>query len=438
MSWIFRYRRKLFFRASLCILPILCMAAATLMAPVIRWVDDQTRWTLLGFGPEGARAVIGALAASLLTFIVFAFSLLLLAVQVAGAQLSWGIIARVFESRLTKLTLSTFVFAFAYTIAALGRIEDRVPQLPILVAVLCSLCSIILFLYLIQEASQSLRPVMILTRVADDTRRVIEALYPRRFAPSGGAPAGPALDPPQATKTITHGGRSGVVLAWDAGGLVEIGTRAGCAIEIVPQVGDFVATGADLFRLHGAGAGAVKAGDLCRCVALGSERALENDPAFGFRILVDIAIRALSPAINDPTTGTLAIDQLQHLLRLLGQRQLDPGVVRDAAGAARLVYRTPDWEDFVTLAVTEIRLCGANSPQVTRRLQVMFEQLVPVVPAERSGALQREIALLRRTIDRGFTDPDDRILAGVGDLQGLGSRQRSGESGRPEGCLNAG
>jgi uncharacterized membrane protein len=102
------------------------------------------------------------------------------------------------------------------------------------------------------------------------------------------------------------------------------------------------------------------------------------------------------------------------------------------------VYRTPDWEDFVTLAVTEIRLFGANSPQVTRRLQVMFEQLVPVVPAERSGALQREIALLRRTIDRGFADPDDRILAGVGDLQGLGSRQRSGESGRPGGCLNAG
>ena len=113
-------------------------------------------------------------------------------------------------------------------------------------------------------------------------------------------------------------------------------------------------------------------------------------------------------------------------------------VVRDAAGAARLVYRTPDWEDFVTLAVTEIRLCGANSPQVTRRLQVMFEQLVPVVPAERSGALQREMALLRQTIDRGFTDPDDRILAGVGDLQGLGSRQRSGESERLGGRLNAG
>ena len=425
MSWIFRYRRRMFFRSSLCIVPLICMAAAILTAPVIRWVDDQTRWTLLGFGPEGARAVVGALVASLLTFIVFAFSLLLLAVQVAGAQLSWGIIARVFESRLTKLTLSAFVFSYAYTSAALGRIEDRVPQLPILVAVLCSLISIILFLYLIQEASQSLRPVMILTRVADDTRRAIEALYPRRFAPSGGPSAGPALDPTRATRTITHGGRSGVVLAVDVAGLVEIATRAGCAIELVPQVGDFLATGEDVFRLHGAGAGAVEEGDLCRCVALGPERALENDPAFGFRILVDIAIRALSPAINDPTTGVLAIDQLQHLLHLLGQRQLDPGVVRDASGAVRLVYRTPDWEDFVTLAVTEIRLCGATSPQVTRRLQVMFEHLVHVVPAERSAVLRQEMARLRRTIDRGFADPEDRILAGVGDLQGFGSRSRT-------------
>jgi uncharacterized membrane protein len=407
------------------------MAAALLAAPLIRWVDDQTRWTLMGFGPEGARAVLGALASSLLTFIVFTFSIILLVLQIAGSQLSPRIIARVFENRLAKLTLGVFVFSFAYTVAALGRIEDRVPQLPVLVAVLASLCSVALFFYLIQEATQSLRPVMILTRVANDTRRVIEAIYPRRFSPQGGEHAGPDLDPTPAGRTIEHRGRSGVVLAFDVAGAVEIATRAGCAIELVPQVGDFLAPGEDVFRLHGAGAGGVEEGGLRRCVALGPERALEKDPAFGFRIIVDIASKALSPAINDPTTGVLAIDQLHHLLHLLGRRQLDTGVVRDASGAVRLVYRTSCWEDFVTLAVTEIRLFGAGSPQVTRRLQVMFEQLVQVVPAERSGALRKEMALLRRTIDRGFADPEDRILAGVGDLQGFGSRQHIGDPGKP-------
>ena len=88
------------------------------------------------------------------------------------------------------------------------------------------------------------------------------------------------------------------------------------------------------------------------------------------------------------------------------------------------MYRTPCWEDFVALAAAEIRLYGANSPQVTRRLQVLFDRLVEVVPAERREALRKEMALLQRTIERGFADPEDRILAGVGDLQGFGSRQR--------------
>jgi len=438
MSWVCRYQRRMFLRSSLCFVPIACMAAALLAAPLIRWVDDQTRWSLMGFGPEGARAVLGALASSLLTFIVFAFSIILLAVQIAGGQLSPRIIARVFESRLAKLTLSAFVFSYAYSLAALGRIEDRVPQLPVLVAVLASLFCVALFLYLIQVASQSFRPVMILTRVADDTRRVIEAIYPRRFSPQGGEHAGPDLDPTLARRTIAHRGRSGVVLAVDVAGVVGIATRAGCAIELVPQVGDFLATGEDVVRLHGAGAGDVEEGALRRCVALGPERVLENDPAFGFRILVDIAIKALSPAINDPTTGVLAIDQLHHLLHLLGRRQLDTGVVRDSSGAVRLVYRTPCWEDFVTLAVTEIRLFGANSPQVTRRLQVMFEHLVHVVPVERAGVLQDEMALLHRTIDRGFADPEDRLLARVGDLQGFGSRQPIRDPGRPGRGSNGG
>lgn len=156
---------------------------------------------------------------------------------------------------------------------------------------------------------------------------------------------------------------------------------------------------------------------------LGSERSLEHDPAFGFRIIVDIAEKALSPAINDPTTGVLAIDQIEHLLHLLGEKQLDNGVVRDSSGEVRLVYRTPSWEDFVDLAVTEIRLYGANSPQVTRRLMAMFDNLIKAVPVKRSAVLNKELAHLLRTITSAFADRDDRILAATADRQGFGSRQ---------------
>ena len=105
------------------------------------------------------------------------------------------------------------------------------------------------------------------------------------------------------------------------------------------------------------------------CVAVGTERTLEQDPRFAFRILVDIANKALSPAINDPTTAGAAIDQIHHLLRTVAGRHLDDGRVRDSTGRLRLLYRTPDWEDFVHLAVTEIRHFGGVSIQVARRLR---------------------------------------------------------------------
>src|SRR5262249_20243417 len=140
----------------------------------------------------------------------------------------------------------------------------------------------------------------------------------------------------------------------------------------LPQVGDFVATGDPLFRVVPATAD-VNPAALCQLVAVGQERTLEQDPTFAFRIIVDVASKGLSPAINDPTTAVLAIDQLHHLLHPVGSRSLDDGRVRDEGGKLRLVYRTPDWEDFVYLAVPEIRHFGGESIQVVRRLRAMLE-----------------------------------------------------------------
>ena len=164
--------------ASLWAVAVACRAGALVVAPLVRRFDDLTRWPLLGFGVEGARGVLGALSASLLTFIVFTFSILLLAVQMASAQLTPRIIARLFESRLTRGTVGAFVFAWVYAIAALGRIEERVPQLSVALAILLSLVSVILFLVLVQGSMQKLRPVTVLTEIACDTRAVIEAVYP--------------------------------------------------------------------------------------------------------------------------------------------------------------------------------------------------------------------------------------------------------------------
>ena len=194
---------------------------------------------------------------------------------------------------------------------------------------------------------------------------------------------------------------------------------ANCLIELVPQVGDFMAAGDPLFRLFDGGE-TLSDETLRSSVAFGQERTLEQDPTYAFRIIVDIASKALSPAINDPTTAVLAIDQIHHLLRNVGSRNLAQGRETDDRGELRLVYRTPDWEDFVHLAVTEIRQYGRDSIQIMRRLRAMLENLIQTLPERRAPMLRLELSLLQASAKRMFVDLYDQSLAETGDLQGMG------------------
>ena len=194
-------------------------------------------------------------------------------------------------------------------------------------------------------------------------------------------------------------------------------------IEFVPQVGDFVAVGDPIFRLYG-GAVAVDDRELRAAATFGAERTLEQDPMFVFRILVDIAAKALSKAINDPTTAVLVIDQLHRLLRLVGKRHLHNENVFDGEGRLRAILRTPNWEDFVHLAFWEVRHYGAENIQVARRLRAMGENLIQSLPDYRHAALQRELALLDREIEALYPFPEDLALARIADSQGLGRRFR--------------
>jgi len=161
-------------------------------------------------------------------------------------------------------------------------------------------------------------------------------------------------------------------------------------------------------------------------VDFGSERTMEQDPTFAFRIEIDIALKALSPAINDPTTAVLAIDQLHRLLRLVGKRNLRTDEILDASGRLRIIFPTPNWEDFIHLTVQRIRQCGSNNLQIVRRLRAMIENLMQTLPSHRQPALQQELSLLDREVTRFFQYPEELALARVGDSQGLGGR--SGQS----------
>jgi uncharacterized membrane protein len=256
--------------------------------------------------------------------------------------------------------------------------------------------------------------------VSSQAHKVIDNVYPRRLknTPESNADSGASLG--KLTSTITSS-KDGVVMAFDVNGLIALAARYDCVIELVPQVGKYVAPGDPLFRVYD-GVG-LPARALNHSIALGTERTMEQDPMFAFRVIVDIASKGLSPAINDPTTAVLALDRIHHLLRHVGLRRLDNEKVRDASGRVRLLYPTPDWEDFLVLAVTEIRHFGGSSIQVTRRLRAMLEDLIQTLPEERAAPLRQELQMLKRSAEHFFQEPEDRALAEVSDSQGVGGTQ---------------
>ncbi|MFO0807622.1 MAG: DUF2254 domain-containing protein [Gemmataceae bacterium] len=419
MTWKQRHALRTFWKSALWPIPLAFMIVAPLCAHAVLDIDQRLGWTM-GLSADGARAVASILTGSMLTLIVFIFTVVLLAVQVASAQFTPRVIARVFQDPGTKIALGLFVFVLTFSLVVLGRLEDPVPKLAGLSCAYGALTCVAVFVFLIDRLGKELRPVRILTGVATEGRDVIRTIYPKLEAdtdPSSQPPDPPAMG--KLTETILHSGGPGVLLAFDDRGLLELARDADCVIELVPQVGDFIPPDDPLFRIYG-NRGSIDRHRLAQSVAIGPERTVEQDPAFSFRIIVDIASKALSPAINDPTTAVLAIDQIHHLLGQVGIRQLDTGQDCDEKGQLRLVYRTPDWEDFVQLAVTEIRHFGGESIQVARRLRAMLQTLMQTLPESRARLLRRELDLLHRSSQRFFTEPEDLALAEIGDNQGVG------------------
>ncbi|MCE9562826.1 MAG: DUF2254 domain-containing protein [Planctomycetes bacterium] len=419
MNWEQRYRLLQTARTSLVLWGVISLVAAMLCAPMVRIIDQQTDWGIFRYTPEGARSLLGTFAGSMLTFIVFVLSATLIVVQLASGQLTPRVIALVLTAPGVKIALGALTFTFAFTLAALSRVEDRVPDLLVSIAVLLNLACIIVFFQFVQQLSGGLRPASLMLLVADHAQDVIEQVYPAGFDPKQPEQSPSGVLPPSPSQVIDFTGRSGVVMAFSLPHLVRLAQEADSIIELIPQVGDSVTRGDPLFRVFGR-TRPISASLLRGCVAVGTERTLEQDPRFAFRILVDIANKALSPAINDPTTAVLALDQIDNLLRSLGRQRLDEGLAHDRDGKLRVVYGTPDWPDYVTLAVSEIRQYGEGSLQVSRRLRAMLEHLIATLPEARKPPLLQELELLGNATRRKFPDEADRKRAEVADYQGVG------------------
>lgn len=215
--------------------------------------------------------------------------------------------------------------------------------------------------------------------------------------------------------------RPGVVFMVEHDRLIGLAQRADCRLELLWAVGDFVPTGAALVRIVGDLA-RLSYTDVVNCIAVGPERTMNQDVAYGIRMLVDIAERSLSSGpFEDPTTAVQAIDRLHDILRQLARRPLHSGLYHDSAGTLRLVVPTMRWGGYVRVAFDEIRQAGAGSPQVSRRLKAALDDLLTVAPPDRRPALEHQLALLGGLADAAAHSAADRQAALVRDPSGIGS-----------------
>jgi uncharacterized membrane protein len=389
---------------------------------MIRFVfglHERLKWMpWFGTTPTGTAEVLNTVETLTASFIVFTFGSMLVAIQVASGQLTPRIIATaLLRNNVIRVTVGLFTFTMLFAVGTGARIDTTAYHPAVAITWVLGITSIVAFLFLIDYTARLLRPISIVWRIGEQGITVIESVYPGSVDAPRVARERRPLGP--LARTVEHRGSSGFVLAVNLKALVSLAQRAECVIEFVPRVGHFVAVGEPLFRLHG-GAARIDERRLRAQVAFGRERTIEQDSMFALRVIVDIGIKALSPAINDPTTAVLAMDQLHRLLRILGRRNLHDDALYDANGTLRVIFPAPDWRDFVQLAVSELRLYGAANFQVSRRLRAMIDNLLESLPENRRPALRRELDLLERTLEQLHDLPEDLALARQPDFQGLG------------------
>jgi len=364
-----------------------------------------------------------------LTAIVFAIAFVL--VQFSALAYSPRLAIMFASSPTLFQTLGIFVATFLYSLAALVWTDrggsGRVPLFSTLLVAILLIVSMMAFTRLVHSLND-LQIHNVLQVIGTRGRSVIRLMFPliadnaKVTAEEIEVPLN--LGPP--TQTLIHSGEPRAITRFDLDTLVRVAQGVDAVVAIECGVGDTVVEDTVLLRVYG-GTRKLPEQALTRAIHLATSRSLEHDPKYAIRLLVDIVIRALSPAVNDPTTAVQALDQIEDLLRRLGRRRLESGYARDATGKVRVTFPVPTWQDYLALAFDEIRQFGAASIQVDRRLRAALVGLSDTITVDgRRAAVQQYIDHLNLGIGQSSFDDQDRAAAEQEDRQGLGlSRGRS-------------
>jgi uncharacterized membrane protein len=408
--------------SSLWFVPVVCVLAGAAISfgtiTLDRAFDYQALSQVLVGRPTSANAVLTTIAVSMVSLATLVLTITMVVVQLAMGQFSPRIVQRILRDKPSQVAIGLFVATFVHAVLTIREVVDRgdgtgqVPSIAVATSYLLALASIAALVIYVHHIGQSLRVSALIELVGHDTRKLVD----RRYSDAGPPPP---VDP-EAPRGVAAR-KSGVVTRIETGALVVEAKRADCVLELVPALGAFVPAGGPLFIVHGS-PGDLDENRLFAALSLRPEPTLDEDVAYGMRLLVDVAERSLSESpFQDPTTAVQAIDRLHDILRQLARRPFPDGRVPDEDGEIRLLMKTMSWEDYVHLAFDEIRMAGAGSPQVSRRLLAALIDLRRVALPERVEALDEQASMLRAATVEVMHDQRDIRFALDPDREALGT-----------------
>jgi uncharacterized membrane protein len=368
--------------------------------------------------------IMGALAAGMITFTGIVFSAVFVAAQIQTSSYSPRLAARLRRDPviIAGLALPTATATYSlFALAAIGRQanrlgEDVAPALTVGVALLLTLITIATFVALVQRAFDSTQIGGILRGLMRRAHHVIEDVHPEsereRAIVRDRETGEPVVE-------VRYEGPPAVLASVDRAALLRLARQTGAFVEVVPAIGQYLASGAVTLRLFGLER-QPDGRDARRVLVLARQRTMDQDPAFAMRMFVDIAIRGLSPAVNDPTTAVQSLDRIETLLVELHRRLPSGGLVLEPDGTPRGSFPVPTWREYFDLALIEIRHYGAGSAQVARRLRALYAHLLDVVEESELGRVELEQRLLDEQLAVRFPDPEERDILSRSDRLGLG------------------
>jgi uncharacterized membrane protein len=404
-------------------------------AYLVGQTDLLSIWWFNELSIGSAQASVAAIASGMIALTSIVFTAAYITAQFNSVAYSPRVALFFLHNPALFHTFGLFNTTFIFSIITLSWIDREnsgvVPQFSLLIVVVLLIASMLCFARLVRSVTD-LTITRTLHAIGDQARIILQQTFAKMDAlaqePEAAVRTPGDLREMGISQTVTYRGTPRSITRFDIDTLVELARQENAMIELDCAVGDTLVYGTPVLHVRG-GKQPLAEISVMRAISLAEERTFEQDPKYPIRLLVDIAIKALSPAINDPTTAVQAIDQLEDILHRLGQHKLGDIQLSDSDGIVRLTYRIPSWEDFLRLSFDEIRQYGADSVQVLRRLRSALVGLAEgLSKPSRVVAINAYVKQLDLLISRSSLDADDRAVASQEDRQGLGAPRRPVEA----------